>query len=119
MQNYYWVVDFVEKPNGKIQQVIIGGRGFDSEMAAQRFLDRTNVSRQAKIIELSTRNQARASQLLKGKRVQETGDMSDGLVRVRHKPIEVTEDESPKQIYKRRQAEYRERHSRVRSELKS
>lgn len=82
---YYWIIDYITKDNGKVQPIILGNRAFTSELGAQRFLDTVTSTRNVEVVELPTRNTAKASQYIRGRLVKKAGNTAAGITRVRHK----------------------------------
>ena len=84
MGSYFWVVDFSQKKDGRLAPIIIGGRAFTSNSRAQRYIDDSNLSQRAEIVELETSNQARATQAIKAKLITKYRDLDKGMTRAIH-----------------------------------
>jgi hypothetical protein len=85
---YYWIVDYKSTSKGKLQPVIIGGHAFTSEMMAQDFIDRSNLSPRAEIFPSDYSSESKAVHQLKGKLIQKYKSLEDGMQRVRHVPAQ-------------------------------
>jgi hypothetical protein len=84
--HYYWVIDYLASKDGKtLHPVVIGGRCFTSEMRAQQFMDQTNLSPKAEIMELDTSNTSRASQEIKAKLAVRLHSLEQGMAKAVHK----------------------------------
>lgn len=85
MPSYFWVVDYKQRKDGNFSPVIIGGRAFSSEIRAQQYIDESNLSQKAEIIELDTRNQAKATSKIKAQLIRRYKSLDKGMVRAVHK----------------------------------
>jgi len=85
MSSFYWVVDYTASKDGTLRPVVIGGRAFQTELHAQRYIDDSNLSRNAEIIELPTADQSKATGMLKAILVKRHKSLSKGMTRAVHK----------------------------------
>ena len=88
--DYFWVVDYTESSKGFLVPVVMGGRCFTTEMAAQDFIDNANLSRKAEIFPLPTRDEERATSFIKGELVKRygregKGKWQKGIARIKHR----------------------------------
>lgn len=81
----YFVVDFTQDKSGKLHPVIIGGRAFTTESAAQQYVDTANLSRQAEILHTDTMNQSKATQEIKAQLIKKFRNLNQGMARAVHK----------------------------------
>lgn len=82
---FYWVIDYRQRKDGEFSPVIIGGRSFHSEQRAQEYIDSSNLSSQAEILELPTSQQNRATQMVKAILVRRLKSLDKGLTRATHR----------------------------------
>lgn len=81
----FFVVDFLRSKSNKLHPVVIGGRAFTTESAAQNYMDTANLSQMAEIMHTDTMNQAKATQEIKAKLVQKYKNLEQGMARAVHK----------------------------------
>lgn len=99
--NYWWIVDYVTKDNGKIQPILLGNRGFLSEDSAEDYLSSIQHTQGAKIMELPTRNPAKASQFIRGK-LTKTEGTSAALTRVKHQKMKRSSEDEEATLKRKR-----------------
>jgi len=83
--NFFWVVDFSMDKGGKVHPVVIGGRAFSTEIAAQKYIDDSNLSQKAEIFPLPTSNQHRATSMIKAQLIRRFKSVSQGMTKAIHK----------------------------------
>ena len=80
----YWIVDYRQDAKKAFHPVIIGGRAFTSESQAQSYIDNSNLSGKAEIIQLDTTNQGSATQKIKGILIKRYKSLDKGMGTVYH-----------------------------------
>ena len=81
---YYWIIDFKQNSKQQLVPVIIGGHAFTSEMLAQDYIDRSNLSPRAEILESDYSSESMATRQLKAKLITKYRSLDAGMRRVNH-----------------------------------
>lgn len=84
---YFWIVDWRKDSKGNFHPVVIGGRSFSSEIAAQEYIDHAGLSSRAEIFPLDTANQSKATQKIKAILIRRYKSLDRGMERMGHEHL--------------------------------